>query len=319
MNGMKLTFDRDILEAAYLALGPRPYPDREAIYEISDEQRREEAFTAHVGAWFRESGIESRIRSAFDDCPLVRKVCEAAIIRRVRNPADEMAELFRNDDGANRIGIGMRAGRIQDGSFGTFLRHELYHIQDMLDPAFGYPGPSAASCGPEASLCRERYGLLWDITIDGRLARRFESITEYGAMLERQHARFESTFGFLAAADRASLFEELSGMASPRHDRLWQIAADPRQRRLGADVLAQGGRCPICGFTTFEWADEAAVGAAGANIVAEFPDWAPGVGCCARCAEIYGAFDLTRVPATVLLPNRKNEVLFALKEMGGRR
>lgn len=314
---MKLSFDRDILEAAYLALGPRPDPAREAIYEITDEQRREEAFTAHVGAWFRDSGIETRVRGAFDDCPLVVKMCEAAIIRRVRNPADEMAELFRTDDGANRIGMGMRTGRIQDGSFATFMRHELYHIQDMLDPAFGYPGPSAASCGPEVSLYRERYGLLWDITIDARLARRFDSVPEYRAMLERQRARFESTFGFLAATEREVLFAELSGAGLPRHDRLWQIAADPRQRHSGAEILTQGGRCPICGFTTFEWAGESAIGAAVANIVAEFPDWTPGVGCCARCAEIYGAFDLTKVPATVLLPNCKKGVLFALKETGG--
>ena len=52
-----------------------------------------------------------------------------------------------------------------------YVRHEFTHLSDMLDPAFGYaptldlPGLN----GAQQRLARERYRLLWDITIDGRL------------------------------------------------------------------------------------------------------------------------------------------------------
>ena len=55
----------------------------------------------------------------------------------------------------------------------TLLRRELLHVADMLDPAFGYL-QGAAQRGPDpavVNLLRERYRVLWDATIDGRLCR----------------------------------------------------------------------------------------------------------------------------------------------------
>jgi hypothetical protein len=55
----------------------------------------------------------------------------------------------------------------------VLLRHELMHVADMLDPAFGYERSLPTSDdGPSAdNIVRDRYRVLWDVTIDGRLAR----------------------------------------------------------------------------------------------------------------------------------------------------
>ncbi len=301
---MRLSFDHDLVEAAYLALGPRRDTAREAIYEIGDPSARDAAFCSHVSEWFRAAGLEKRVRDAFEEWPLVIGACQEAVVRRVKNPADEMAELFRGEEGVARVGVGIRSARIADGTFVGFLRHELCHIHDMLDHAFGYPGPGASGAGIEGSLHRERYGLLWDIVIDGRLGRRFPGDGGLASALGRHRLALERGFGFLPEAEREGLFAELAAEDAPRHDRLWAIASDPRRVNSGARGRLPGSACPVCGFTTFEWADEGAVAGAARAIGAEFPTWSLEDGCCGRCAELYAAVAGASVPATVLLPAR---------------
>ncbi|HPA17254.1 MAG TPA: hypothetical protein PLU30_05870 [Verrucomicrobiae bacterium] len=302
---MKLTFDRDLIEAAYLAQGPRLDPRREELYEIEDPQRREEAFSAHLAAWFRGAGLEQRLRDAFYEWPLVVGACAEGVLRRVRNPVDEVAELFRNDEGMDRVGVGIRSARIGDGSFVGFLRHELQHIHDMLDPAFGYPAPGRPDPAPEGNLRRDRYGLLWDISIDARLSRRFPAAPEFPRALRRHRDAFDRTFSFLPDDERGALFLELSGGDAPRHGRLWEVACDPRRLSSTAGSRLSGAACPVCGFATFHWADERALAIAASGIRAEFPDWGQESGCCERCAEIYAAIFKASIPATVLLPSRE--------------
>lgn len=301
---MRLSFDHDLVEAAYLALGPRRDPAREAIYEIGDTSARDAAFCSHVSGWFRDAGLEKRVRDAFEEWPLVIGACQEAVVRRVKNPADEMAELFRGVESVARVGVGMRSARIGDGTFVGFLRHELCHIQDMFDPGFGYPGPGVAGAGIEASLHRERYGLLWDIAIDGRLGRRFPEDAGFAAALSQHRKALGCGFAFLPEAEREGLFAELAAEDAPRHDRLWAIASDPRRLSSGAGGRVPGSACPVCGFTTFEWAEESAVADAANAIAAEFPEWSSEDGCCGRCAELYAAVAGASVPATVLLPAR---------------
>ncbi|GMW03182.1 MAG: hypothetical protein AMXMBFR84_43170 [Candidatus Hydrogenedentota bacterium] len=59
----------------------------------------------------------------------------------------------------------------------TFMRRELMHIDDMLDPAFEYD-PSLSQffdeCGMPNAL-RDRYRVLWDAYVDGRISARFNT------------------------------------------------------------------------------------------------------------------------------------------------
>ncbi len=70
------------------------------------------------------------------------------------------------------------------------------HISDMLDPDFGYR-PDLAPAGTEPGrrhLFSERYRVLWNITVNGRLARRGQLLEEAGAV---HRDEFERVFSML--------------------------------------------------------------------------------------------------------------------------
>ena len=100
---------------------------------------------------------------------------------------------------------------LQEKSLLTFLRHELFHVADMIDPPFAYePTLPKAEGGPTYdSLITNRYRALWDVTINGRMVRRGwisdcvreQQLAEFVRafpMLERKCARYSA--GFLTAS-----------------------------------------------------------------------------------------------------------------------
>ncbi|MCC7518622.1 MAG: hypothetical protein IT578_05500 [Verrucomicrobiae bacterium] len=304
---MKIRFDRDLIEAAYLSAGPREDLDREELYDLRDERERNEAFGAHHARWFRKAGFEARLLGAFAEWPRVGENCEEAVLRRVRNPADEFAELFRNREGLSRVGVGLRASRLTDGSYLPFLRHELAHLDDMFDPGFGYPGEVPRDPSPAAQLRRERYRILWDLRGDSRLQRRFPDAPDFSKALARHRSEFERVFSFMDLAEREALFDEITSETSAPHARLWEVACDPRHLRGRESVEAPGAECPLCRFSTFQWASNEARETAAPAIRNEFPDWRPEHGCCERCAEVYAAVRSSAIPPTVLLPSRLSQ------------
>ncbi|MFO1514941.1 MAG: hypothetical protein U1F83_18880, partial [Verrucomicrobiota bacterium] len=142
-------------------------------------------------------------------------------------------------------------------------------------------------------LARERYRLLWDITIDGRL-----TAAGHTPMLPReQHAAaFTRGYSFWPADRQAETFESLWHDPAPRHANFLALIADPRGLR-DAHRPAPGASCPLCDFPTFTWADsEALRPEIAARVTAEFPTWAPEQGLCGRCLETYQAAALLREP-----------------------
>jgi len=169
-----------------------------------------------------------------------------------------------------------------------YLRHEFTHLHDMLDPAFGYapvldlPGLNAA----QRRLARERYRLLWDITIDGRLAAAGHTPM---ATREQHAAAFERGYSFWPASRQVETLNSLWQCPAPRHADLLALIADPRGLR-DASRPAPGGSCPLCEFPTFQWAVATALESAILQrIRAEFPAWQPEQGLCSRCLETYEA------------------------------
>jgi len=122
----------------------------------------------------------------------------------------------------------------------ALLRHELGHVADMLDPSFGYERALPESdAGPAtANLLRDRYRVLWDVTIDGRLARAGLAGARERAARWRE---FAATFAMLGEGCR-SAFEEWFHLARPRHAALVQFAQAPIGRvGLQADARSAGG------------------------------------------------------------------------------
>lgn len=104
------------------------------------------------------------------------------------------------------LGIGIRTDTLRDeGRCAFLLRHELAHVLDLLDPAFGHDEtlPLSEASPAEELLFRDRYRTLWDLSVDGRLERKTK-LPE--GVRERRAAEFRALFPSLdeETVDRAA-------------------------------------------------------------------------------------------------------------------
>jgi hypothetical protein len=290
---MQLHYDDDFVEAAIFiaASGKRTgvpplqvrrfHAARERCYSVLDADERNAAFFRLHLEWFREWGLERLLLGLLEDYPQLTSALNALAFRKVRAKKDEAAELYVSAEKGRSGVVAMRPERFErDDAVRHFLEHELTHLKDMVDPAFAYtPEIRCRDLNPSHQrIVRERYRLLWDITIDGRLGRSIER--------GRHRAGFESAFSFWPESRRDEVFSTLWATRTPRHEQLMALASDPRDLNHATRPLP-GGSCPLCGFSTFEWAEPVSDDAIRAVIEREFPAWAPSHGVCRRCAEIY--------------------------------
>ncbi|MBI3848842.1 MAG: hypothetical protein HY298_00920 [Verrucomicrobia bacterium] len=274
---------------------PTPHPlqiarfhrEREKLYAIPDPDERNAAFFRLNLEWFREWGLEKRITDVLKEFPLLPQKLSVLAVRKSRGRQDEGAELHVNEAGQRSGVMALRPESLaRDAALKDYLRHEFTHLHDMLDPAFGYVPvlDLRALNGAQQRLARERYRLLWDITIDGRLVASGHAPM---ATREQHAAAFARGCSFWPEEKRAEIFDALWHNHAPRHADFLALISDPRGLRE-AHQAAPGAPCPLCGFTTFDWsAGESLPARIASRIIAEFPGWSPKAGLCGRCRETY--------------------------------
>lgn len=251
------------------------------LYERHPPERRGEAFAALDTRMFEELPQHDLFVGALRDAgplPGVRELqvcCVAGSDEGADlNPSGEMAILRLRP---RRVGGDARALR-------AFLLHELSHLVDLLDPGFGYrrEDPALGEMRSWANLVRDRYRVLWNASVDGRLARRDETLpgTE-----EARRSEVRRTFAAIGSDDADSLFEQawtgrLLGHAA--------LLAAARHRAAGySSGLQAGGTCPLCDFSAWDVAAVADAASVATAIRADYPAWSPDEGLCARCLELY--------------------------------
>jgi|SRR5688572_9964991 len=151
---------------------------RSKVYEIADEDARAREFLRLAREEFEARGLSHPLDQALRERPVIAGATAGCLVTPAVTARDEGAELFvrRPQVGpeARRLVVRLRSSSFADPErLLAFLRHELYHIADMVDPAFGYEpviGDADATPG-RARLLVARYRALWDAAIDGRLAR----------------------------------------------------------------------------------------------------------------------------------------------------
>ena len=296
---MHLRYDEDFVEAAVrlCSTGRRKgvsslhiarfHRAREKLYDLLDPDDRNAAFFKLHLEWFREWGLEALLTKPLEEFPQLARALHILAFRKSRGKDDDGTELYVNEAGDRNGVVAMRPERLErDIDLLPFLRHELTHLHDMVDPVFGYC-PELPILGPSQSshrLARERYRLLWDVSIDGRLSHRGHPAI---ASQDQRWLEFATAFPFWTEARQHKIFNSLWANPIPTHSELVELVSDPREL-LSASAPRPGALCPLCGFPTFAWADLASladriVGA----IQAEFPHWTVEQGACARCASIY--------------------------------
>lgn len=298
---MRLHFHDDFLEdAVFVCAGGRRggiappaiarfHRERERLYRIADPDERNAGFFQLHLRWFREWGLEDFLAGIAREFPGLDRALKLLAFRKARGRQDEAAELYANAETGRHGVVAFRCERFaDDGALARFLRHEFTHLHDMLAPAFGYaprldaPGITAT----QHKLARERYRLLWDITIDARITRAGHSVN---TSREQHRALFDRAYSFWPESRRDEVFASLGADPHPTHAKLVALAADPRDLAHTRGPQP-GAACPLCGFPTFHWADPAQFDAGMiARIRREFPAWGAPQSACLRCHEIYEA------------------------------
>jgi hypothetical protein len=268
---------------------------RNCIYEIADVDERERLFNELNRAWFDRLGLGKAIEQSLQEQPLIGAHVERCFAVGTSQAKEEGAELFvapddvKNGHGRRTLRLLIRPeSLLNEEELRVFLRHELFHIADMLDPSFAYePTLPKAEGGPTYdSLITNRYRVLWDVTIAGRMLRRGWCAA---AVRDQELNDFRHAFPMLYEKCE-EFFERFFGAAEPRHRELAAFAFDPRAATDNClNQAVAGTHCSLCRFPTHTFASEPAN--LGAEVLAaikeDFPDWTAIKGLCAQCADLY--------------------------------
>jgi len=271
--------------------------ERERIYDVADLEQREERFRDLYGRWFERLGLGQPIHRALREQPIVTAQVNSCYVLCASHAKQEGAELFVATDPVSttiqrrNLRLLIRPESLLKAEPALeFLRHEMFHIADMLDPAFAYePTLPKAEGGPTYdNLITNRYRALWDVTIAGRMLRH-----GWCAPSVRDQALNDFHHAFPMLDDGCEeLFARFFDAQQPRHQELAAFAFDPR---AATDTLSNqavaGTNCSLCRFPTHAFVADAAT--LGSDVLAaikeDFPDWTPIKGLCAQCADLYRA------------------------------
>lgn len=265
---------------------------RDPLYEISDSDLRERLFRELHGRWFTRLHLAENLQQAVHEVPSVLAGVSRCLVVPVVSTKEEYADLrqgWRDSladaaSGPTMI-IRLCPTTLVDGDrLLRFLRRELLHIADMLDDEFGFDRnlQFAEGSAPLENLLRQRYRVLWDTTIDGRLAAK--GLLPEAAEAARR-SEFMATFSMLGASAGA-WFKRFFAGPRPTHAELMAFAGKP-----GGDDTSQPGRCSLCQMPSelLPHPSSNLEPRVIAAIRSDFPGWRPESGLCAQCAELYTA------------------------------
>lgn len=269
--------------------------ERRRVYDIPDPETRERSFQDLFSRWFARLALSQPITAAVQEQPFIIPAIEACYVVRALHAKQEGAELYvahqdRGGDTTKRtLRITLRPESLLDAAaLQPLLRNELLHIADMLDPAFGYePALPQSPDGPTYdSFITNRYRVLWNVTIGGRMARRGWLPA---SARERALVEFAAAFPMLHS-DSEPLFQRFYDDDRPDHATLAAFAFDPTAGgEARNESKAATSHCPLCKFPTqtFEPAPHALADDVRQAITGDFPDWLPERGLCRQCADLY--------------------------------
>jgi hypothetical protein len=226
----------------------RDYRGRvDALYDLSaDDEGRDIAFRDVHADFFERLGFGQAIRGYIEEFPLLRQELDRITFLKARSRREEGADLFvRLDEGGGGLHhrtavLHLRAETFLDtDKLSILLRRELYHVSDMVEPAFGYEpnlGDTGESIAQE-NLIRDRYRVLWNLYIDARLARAGRAPA---AILQQPQSLLERAFDSLGEQNTKAIFETVSNATSLTHSDLLALAKPCSPEFVASDASRMG-------------------------------------------------------------------------------
>ena len=297
---IRLTYDPELVEEAVLLAettmdraDARAFRrERDRLYDVADIRERDARFHALHARWFTRADLNRVIEQSLAEREGIAARLTDGLVVRALTRAEEGADLM------DRVAVGapnpapilvlrIRSERLIDPErLRAFLRHELMHIADMLDPAFGYQrtAPSSDDGPSHDNLLRDRYRVLWDVTIDGRLAN--AGLTD-AQVRDARRQEFATAFRMLGIRCEPA-FDEWFDCGQPTHAGLLAFAATPQPP---GPFAGHDGRCPLCRFplAALDPQPERLSAGARAAIRARHSAWTIEQGLCSQCLDLYEA------------------------------
>jgi len=298
---------RLVEEAVWAAMRGRPekklfHAEREKAYSTPDPEARDLAFDAIHARWFRRLGLVRPLQVALAEQATIPAAVQRCRIAAVISDKDAGAELYVKgpEDRSLVIRICPQTLVHRERAL-EFLRRELMHVADILDPSFEYePRLPRSPSGPSHDrLLQDRYGALWRSSVDGRLVRNGRLDARVRAARLGEFCRAFSCLG----EKTQDCFDRIFTGPRPLHFVFVAMAMDPE---VAFDVRraspGHGRRCPLCGFPTtyFEPLPGKLPAEALQSIRSDFPAWRIQAGLCPQCADLYRARRLATAAAGAL-------------------
>lgn len=259
---------------------------------------REAAFQKLHVKCFAKLGFAESLQTGLRAFPEIEAQVAELLVALAGAAAEEGADLSPEQGNGSghaitRVGIRLQPHRFLDlAALQRYLQHELLHVVDLLNPEFGYERETVGN------IVRNRYRLLWCLSIDARLETAGREPLADKPMHWRQ---FDAQYGKFAPEVRETIFERLWRPEPVTHPFLLQMAMDSEGLlRLVGDAgqkgegsprptLLPGSPCPLCRFPSYHFVEHHSLldATLTAAIQQDFPDWTSDKGLCARCLEAY--------------------------------
>jgi hypothetical protein len=298
--GFQVTYDAALVEESVL-LAERRLPAAEAaifrdqrdrIYAAADPDEREARFEELHGRFFLQLGLDGPLHDALGELPELRRRARGCrvlpAVSRRDETADVRAPIGAPADAAPTIVVRLRSqSLLEPDALRLLLRRELAHVADVLDPAFGYVRELPGADGDPAlvNLLRERYRVLWDASVDGRLRR--AGLLD-GHAREARLREFARAFPMLDENTAAAFARWFDG-PRPTHAALVAFVQEPLGPGTGDEA-----RCPLCRLPARALVRGALDARTARAIARDHSGWRPEQGRCARCTEAYEALVCAR-------------------------
>ena len=310
-----IEYDPRLVEAAVLlrVAGDREeirfYRARDLIYEIDDPEEREERFRRFHTEWFLRLRMGQPVREALtEQAEAIQQVRRCCVLGPA-SASEEGADLHELHSSRpeqfpfqKALLIQLKAERLLDPTaLQAWLRRELMHIADILDPGYGYERsvPSADAGPAYTNLLKDRYRVLWSTWVDGRL---FQRGWLPEGVRQKRWEEFAAAFPGLGVKGEAK-FQEFFDSAHQTHGDLMAFARHPESQRDGSENNLSGPQtCPLCRFPVYNLLGGAAelTEKILEKIRGNFPNWLPEHGLCLQCADLYRAMEMSAAAAAVL-------------------
>jgi hypothetical protein len=306
---MRIHYEPELVEeVVFLELGRREqqadvdlfeqyHGDADAIYDRYSPDERQRKFVELHQTFFRLLGFDGFVDEVLGEFPVFEGQIDSILIGKAFTELEGSAELSRD---IRNMGMKIRPRRFLDRpDLLRRIRHEMMHVSDMLDVEFGYTFDRSVqvSTPMEEHIIRDRYGVIWDIYVDGRLTRRGKDTVLGKDDREREFGAFYAKIPY---SQRRAIFEDLWSTEKLSHHDVLDMAQDVRKvleragNTLGAladeRILLPGSPCPLCRFPTYTWmenlreqVDEGVL----KLIQEDYPGWEPEEAACERCLEGY--------------------------------